>query len=420
MRFQSLSNKKIAIWGKGKEGLSTFNCLTNKANPKEIIFIEENNIQDLYSCDILIKSPGVSLYRDEIKKAQEKGIYCTSPTNLFFKNKNEKTKIIAVTGTKGKSTTSSLLYHTLLALGLNVKLGGNIGTPLLDLIDENVDYIIAELSSYQAADLRGEIEITVLTNLYHEHIQWHHTHEKYYMDKINLLNQSKISVINGKQDVSIQYTTHLNKLFFNEKSGIYFQNNFFYDQGKELFSTTILPLKGEHNIENATAVLTVLKLLNIDPIKAQEPFKTFKALPHRLQILGEKDGILYVDDSISTTPETSLAAVKAFNNNRFITLFVGGFDREQNYTVLIEFLKQIKQRVLLICLPDTGHSAFLLAQKEEINAIKVNTIQEGIQIAKEKTPRNGIVILSPGAPSYNQYKNFEERGLDFKKNIFDA
>ena len=176
MRFQSLSNKKIAIWGKGKEGLSTFNCLTNKTNPKEIIFIEENNIQDLYNCDILIKSPGVSLYREEIKKAQEKGIYCTSPTNLFFKNKNEKTKIIAVTGTKGKSTTSSLLYHTLSSLGLNVRLGGNIGTPLLDLIDENADYIIAELSSYQAADLRGEIEIAVLTNLYHEHIQWHQTH----------------------------------------------------------------------------------------------------------------------------------------------------------------------------------------------------------------------------------------------------
>ncbi len=420
MKFQSLSNKKIAIWGKGKEGLSTFNCLTNKANPKEIIFIEENNIQDLYSCDILIKSPGVSLYRDEIKKAQEKGIYCTSPSNLFFKNKNEKTKIIAVTGTKGKSTTSSLLYHTLSSLGLNVKLGGNIGTPLLDLIDEDADYIIAELSSYQAADLRGEIEIAVLTNLYHEHIQWHQTHEKYYMDKINLLNQSKISVINGKQNASIQYTTHLNKLFFNKKSNIYFENNFFYDQGKKLFSTTILPLKGEHNLENATAVLTVLKLLNIDPIKAQEAFKTFKALPHRLQILGEKDGILYVDDSISTTPETSLAAVKAFDNNQFITLFIGGFDREQNYTVLIEFLKLIKQRVMLICLPDTGSSAFLLAQKEEINAIKVNTIQEGVQIAKEKTPQNGIVILSPGAPSYNQYKNFEERGLDFKKNIFDA
>ena len=420
MKFQDLSGKKIAIWGRGKEGIAVYNCLKEKTTPKEIIFIEEENVCDLYDCDVLIKSPGVSLYRKEIKKAKEKGIYCTSASNLFFKNKAEKTKVLAVTGTKGKSTTSSLLYHTLSMLGLSVKLGGNIGTPLIELIDETPDYVIAEMSSYQAADLKGDIEIAILTNLYHEHIQWHLTHEQYYSDKINLLNQSKISVINGVQPESLAHTAHLNRCFFNHEDSIHFKDGFFYDKTKKLFQTSTLSLKGAHNFENATAVLTVLNLLKIDPMKAKEAFSTFKSLPHRLQILGEKDGVLYVDDSISTTPETSLAAVKAFDNNQFITLFIGGFDREQDYTGLIDFLKQMKDRLLLICLPDTGFKAFSLAQKEGINAINTDTIKKGVQIAKEKTPTGGTVILSPGAPSYNQYKNFEERGLDFKKNIFDT
>lgn len=419
MKFQNLSDKKIAIWGRGKEGNATYNCLKNKTKAKEIIFIEEENIQDLYTCDVLVKSPGVSIYREEITKAKEKGILYTTPTNLFFQNKNEKTKVIAVTGTKGKSTTSSLLFHTLSSLGFKVKLGGNIGTPLLELIDENVDYVIAELSSYQSADIKGEIEISVLTNLYHEHLQWHKTHEQYYLDKINMLNQSKVSIINGIQDESKKQTKHLNRIFFNESTGIYFNNGLFYDEKTGLFPTNALPLKGEHNLENATAVLTVLKLLNINPKKAEEAFKTFKPLPHRLQIIGKINDVLYIDDSISTTPETSLAAVKAFDKNNFITLLVGGFDRGQDYHVLIDFLKNIKQRILLICLPDTGEKAFSLANEFNINCIKANTISKAIQLAKEKTPKNGIVLLSPGAPSYNQYKNFEERGIDFQKNVLN-
>ncbi len=419
MKFQNLSDKKIGIWGRGKEGLATFKALIKKTTPKDIIFIEEDNIQDIYTCDVLIKSPGISIYREEIKKAKEQGIYCTTPTNLFFQNKKEKTKVLAVTGTKGKSTTSSLLYHTLKSLGFKVKLGGNIGIPLIELVDADTDYIVAELSSYQSADLNGQIDIAILTNLYHEHLQWHQTHEQYYLDKINMLNQSKISIINALQQESIQRTSHLKRLFFNDTEGYCFKDGFFYNKNEKLFPTDILPLKGEHNLENASAVLTALNCLKINPRDAKEAFISFQALPHRLQILGEKEKILYVDDSISTTPETSLAAVKAFDNNGFITLFIGGFDRQQDYTVLINFLKQIKNRILLICLPDTGYSAFSLAQQEGIRAIKATSIQEGVLIAKKQTPKGGIVILSPGAPSYNQYKNFEERGDDFKKNIFN-
>lgn len=420
MKLKDLFNKKIAIWGKGKEGTAIYHYLiNNNISSDDIFFIEEENVDDLFQCDVLIKSPGVSLYRSEIQKAKKMGIFCTSGSNIFFKNKKEHVKIIAVTGTKGKSTTSSLLYHTLSTLGFNVQLGGNIGRPLIELIDENCDYIIAELSSYQSADLKGDIDISVLTNLYHEHLQWHQSHEKYYDDKINMLRQSKIAVINQAQTESVVRTSQINRAFFNTLNGIYFKNGFFYHNKKKLFETNALNLKGEHNLENATAVLTVLNLLNIPLETAKKAFQTFQALPHRLQVIAQLNGITYVDDSISTTPETAVAAVKAFDNNQFITLLIGGLNRGQDYSVLINFLKTIKERIFLICLPDTGFNAFDLAIKENINAVKVNSIQEAVKQAKEKTSSGGTVLLSPGAPSYNLYKNFEERGLDFKKNILN-
>ncbi len=419
MKFQDLSNKKIVIWGTGKEGISVKTVLENKTTNSHISFVTEENISDIYTADILIKSPGVSLYRDEIKKAKELGIYCTSGSNIFFKNKNPKTKIVAVTGTKGKSTTASLIAHTLNKFGISTGLAGNIGTPLITLIDSNYDVITAELSSYQTADLRAKTDIAILTNLYPEHLQWHNTHEQYYQDKINLLNQSDISVINQGQNQSIQKTQHLkNKLFFNTENGIYFKDGFFFDNKDPLFETKALPLIGDHNLENATAVLTLLKKWNLDLKKAEKAFSDFKALNHRLQIIGEKDGVTFVDDSISTTPETAVAALKSFRTSPFLTLIVGGTDRGQNHQVLINYLKTIKEKSFLITLPDTGKRAFLEAEKENIFCHQASSMQEAVILAKKYTPRGGVVLLSPAAPSYNLYKNFEERGCDFSKKVF--
>ena len=139
MLWQDLNNKRIGIWGMGKEGISAKRAVLTYAQPANITEISEDNPHDIFKCDIVIKSPGVSLYRSEITEAKNKGIIITSGTNLFFANKNPKATVIAVTGTKGKSTTSSLLAHTLKTLGENVVLGGNIGVPLVDLVDTQAD-----------------------------------------------------------------------------------------------------------------------------------------------------------------------------------------------------------------------------------------------------------------------------------------
>lgn len=419
MKFQDLSNKTIAIWGLGKEGLSVQKLLNEKVPSSKQLIVSEENTKDILKADILIKSPGVSLYRAEIKEAIRHGVYCTSGTNIFFQNKPETTKVIAVTGTKGKSTTSSLLFHTLKFLGENVALAGNIGEPLVNILDKKNDIVIAELSSYQCADLKGKIDISILTNLYPEHLQWHESHQQYYIDKINLLNQSDFSIINGKHEKSILETNHLNnRIFFNHRNGIYYENGWFYDHNTPLFQTQSLNLRGEHNLENACAVLTVLKKLGYPLSNAETAFKTFQALPHRLQVLGEKNTITYVDDSISTTPETAIAAVKSFLNYPYITLIVGGMDRGQDYQELALFLNTIKEKVCLITLPDTGLQAYKKAKELGIFSFNALTMAEAVQLAKTYTKKNGIVLLSPGAPSYNLYKNFEERGHDFEKNIF--
>lgn len=420
MLFKKLSNKKIAIWGMGKEGTAILSALLKYVDNPSIILITEENVDDIQSCDVLIKSPGVSLYRDEIKKAKENGIICTSGTNLFLANKPEHTKVIGVTGTKGKSTTSSLLYHTLKEAGLSVELGGNIGKPLIELLETACDFVVAELSSYQCADLSGKIDIAILTNLYHEHLQWHHTHEQYYNDKINMLKQSSLQILNGAQEPIQLFANPLsNPLFFNTEDDIHLNNDTFFEKKTPLLRTNTLNLRGEHNAQNACAVLSVTKILGIPVDICQKAFKTFQALPHRLQIVATQNGVTFVDDSISTTPETAIAAVKSFDSGQFITLIVGGLDREQDFTCLMKFLEPIKNRCCLITLPETGDRAYHQAKELFIPTYRASTMKQAVHHAKEITPKGGVVLLSPASPSYNQYRNFEERGADFQKRIFE-
>lgn len=383
MLWQDLNHKCIAIWGMGREGIAVKKAIQKHAPNSELIEVDEENVADIFKADVLVKSPGVSLYRAEIVRAKKQGIVITSGTNLFMANKNPKAKVVAITGTKGKSTTSSLLAYTLRQYGFNVCLGGNIGKPLLDFVDEPADYVIAELSSYQCADFEGAPDVSVLLNLYPEHLQWHGSHEQYYADKRHMWQQGLWRLDNRENEIHIQ-------------------TSFFYDGQDKLFPCSSLNLRGIHNAQNACAVLAVLKHFGLDLMRAQSAFQTFESLPHRLQIVAEQGGLTFVDDSISTTPETAICAMESFKDSR-ITLLVGGFDRKQDYTALNKYIKE--HQIQAIALPTTG---------DRIDTpYHVQTMKEAVALAKQITPTGGVVLLSPAAPSYNQYKNFEARGDDF-------
>lgn len=420
MLWHSLSSEKIGIWGQGREGQSALRALQRHAPTAIPVLIDEASLERIASCAVIIKSPGVSLYRPEIKQALEKGIQITSGTNLFFANKNPRARTLAVTGTKGKSTTASLLAHTLAQLGKSVRLGGNIGTPLLDLLDAQADFVVAELSSYQCADFTGAPDIAVLLNLYPEHLHWHQTTEQYYQDKLRLIRRASQCVLNAQDDNTRRLWKTPPAGLFNTSAGIHIRNGVFYKQETPLFETSALPLRGEHNALNACAVLSALDLLGLDLLAAEAAFKTFQALPHRLEVIGSCRNLTYVDDSISTTPETAAAALKAFDSGQAITLIAGGFDRGQEHAALVALMARHSPLWRLIALPDTGKRLGAQAAAAGIQTTFVQDMAAAVRAAQEQTPAGGIVLLSPAAPSFTRYKNFEERGEDFKNCVLGA
>lgn len=415
MCLTTLNHKKIGIFGMGREGKALKDFLSQHLIESTLIEIGEGNVSDLGECDVIFKSPGVSLYRSEIQRLIKKGTPVSSGTNLFMRLKNPMQKMIAITGTKGKSTTSSLLYHTLKYFGIHVGFGGNIGLPLIQLLKEDYDWIVAELSSYQCADFVGTPNIAVLVNLYPEHLQWHGTHEQYYADKINMVRQAKECFINAENKKSLEYAKDLSARFFNDKNTIHVENGFFMNANDLLFSTSSLNLIGEHNLSNACAVLSVIQQMGLDLKKCEDAFRSFQSLPHRLDKIAEINGVLFVDDSISTTPETALAGLKSFSQTAPMTLIVGGQNRGQDYTVLIDYLVLNRHRIKLITLPDTGKIVYEMARASGIETYYFDTMEQAVKKAKIITPMGGIILLSPAAPSYNMYQNFEERGNDFKK-----
>jgi len=383
MNWSELLGKKVGLWGMGREGESTKKALSKHVPGSKIIEISEDNLDNLYTCDVVVKSPGVCLYRPEVEKLRKMGIKITSNTNLYMSNKSLNTKVICVTGTKGKSTTSSLLAHTLKSLGKSVCLGGNIGKPLLDFVDEKVEFMVDEISSYQCADFVGTPDLGILVALYSAHLPWHGTLERYHADKMNMIRQAK-------------KTIDIRHLVFSVKDG------FFYEGDKKLFPLSSLPLYGVHNAQNACVVLQAIKELALNPIDCEQAFQSFIPLPHRLQKVAEKKGVLYINDSIATLPEPVIAALDTFAG-RPITLIVGGWDGGYDYAELNKIIQE--RKILALALPDTGAKI--------ITPYHVANMREAVQLAQQKTPKGGVVLMSPGAPSYNQYKNFEERGADF-------
>lgn len=411
-------SSKIGIWGFGKEGQSLYHHLKSKGEFKELSILsdtsenidldvkaytgnEAKNLIETGHFDIIFKSPGISLYRPEINQAKSNGTQFSSATNLWFEE-NLKTKKIVVTGTKGKSTTASLLYHVMKEAGLSVSLAGNVGIPLLGLESET-DYTVIELSSYQLADLDHSPDLFVVLNLFPEHLQWHLTHKNYYNDKLRPLEfkSNNTIIANAKNEILKESISRTNK------------NVEWFNADTRPHRETIL--KGEHNQENIDAVLKVCENLKIENSKALKAIKTFKPLLHRMQEFKSRSDLLCVNDSISTTPESTIAALKVYPDKSKI-LILGGTDRGQNYAELIEFINKNSVKAIML-LPQNGQRLI-----EELNlsgfegVLKLSKdIEEATEWVKSNAVEGDVTILSPAAPSYDQFKNFEERGNSFIK-----
>lgn len=438
-----LKNKKIAILGFGIEGKSTYRFIKRNLKNAEItIFCNsisdedkkliehekiarlvtgEDYLKGLEEYEIIFKTPGISFKDIDISKFQDK---ITSELEMFLKYKT--CTVIGVTGTKGKSTTSSLIYETIKGQMNNVHLLGNIGIPIFDEIEELQDdsIVVLELSSHALQYLKESIDIAILLNIYEEHLDHYKNFNEYISAKLNIFRNQKESgiAIFNLDNKNIKYTFKSSDYGItmqdNKKTNntIRLKNNIIYYNEEKVFEVNEdeIKLKGMHNINNIMFVIAVCKAMNLNMTRAMETIKQFQPLEHRLEYVGTVNGVDYYNDSIATIPEATIASIKALKN--VDTLIVGGKDRGVNLDSLVEFLDKSSVRNI-ICLPTTGTyiAEKLLYSNKMI--YEVSNMEDAVKIAKEKTARNKICILSPAAASYGFFKNFMERGNVFKENV---
>lgn len=425
MKISDLEGKQIIIFGFGREGQSTLEVLEKKLPGAKIIVTDENDMADktvrpdqnvrFVSVDqaiemtndntVVIKSPGISPHQPAVTAFKTRCSLITSATNLFFGERKNNGTIIGVTGTKGKSTTASLLAHTLKTGGLPAILVGNIGVPMLSAVDAPDDSIfVIELSSYMLADLEIGPDIAIFLNLYEEHMDWHGSVSDYHEAKWNIAAKQSpgdLLIYNetSPELVSLVMTAPARQIPFQKIDDPLLDN---------------LKIKGEHNRENACAVLLVAELLGVTDEKIVEAFSTFKPLPHRLEEITTIGGVLYVNDSISTTPQSALAAIGVYGA-RGGAILLGGKNRGYDFSELAITLKDFPD-VRPLILPGGDQIAEAL-KNVNVNFETVVSLDSAVEWCHQNLKASQVCLLSPASPSYGYFKNFEERGDKFRARI---
>ena len=440
-------NNKILILGFGLEGKSTYN-LIRKYLPNKKIYIsdkkenlknecdlikDDNNVEvnsgntyldNLKDYDIIMKSPGISLKDIDLSDIR---IKIKSQLELLLEFFNIHS--IGITGTKGKSTTSSLIYKVLKDQGKDVLLLGNIGTPVFDWIDEIKEnmYLVLEMSSHQLEFMDLSPNISILLNTYEEHLDHYKSLDSYIEAKCNIFSHQKESdyyIYNADIDKIVdknnKFRTDSTKYAVTLKNNLDCTDNIvsykeekIYINNKEIYNAKAdRKLLGMHNLNNIMFVLAVSKILNLDDLKTVDTINKFEALPHRIEYVGKYNDITFYNDSIATIPEAAINSIEALKNVN--TLIIGGLDRGVNFDKFISYLDNSNIENI-ICMPTTGHTIGKQITNDNIKKFYVESIEEAVDIAKKCTKKDSICLLSPAAASYGFFKNFEERGNKFKE-----
>ncbi len=402
-----LEGRKILIAGYGREGRSA-ERLINRLVPNTDYFVADGNEQIAAEAakgyDLIIKSPGVPM-------RVMGGVECSSLTDLYLQVYGDKT--VGVTGTKGKSTTASLIHHLL----PGSILAGNIGIPLFDILDDlhEDSIVVAELSCHQLENIHRAPHISVLLNLFQEHLDHYENYMGYKMAKMQIgLRQRENDHFFYCSD-NAELAELVGSLSMPGFIHPYSINNI-TDEERTLLEAC--PLEGEHNRSNALVACRVASLVTRQPISTfNSQLSTFQGLHHRMERVGEYRGITWYDDSISTIPAAAIAAVKALG--RVDTLILGGFDRGIDYTPLVDFLKENSIQNLVFVgaagrriqqmLPTTHYPLPTHIIEDDYTKI--------VPWCAEHTPQGGVVLLSPAAASYDAFRNFDHRGDFFREQI---
>lgn len=446
-----LENKKILILGFGMEGYSTYR-LIRRHLPEQKLYISDANskacdkyedvlkdsnaiilsvdeyLKDLENYDVIMKTPGLSFKDIDTSKFIDK---IKSQIELFLEFVDVFT--IGVTGTKGKSTTSSLIYDIISKQREDVHLLGNIGVPLFDEIDKltKKSIVVLELSSHQLEFVQVSPNVAILLNLFEEHLDHYKSYEHYINAKLNIFRYQRpddyfiYSIDNECLKEHVEKMGDLKQNVFeisldgnrkvNDKHKLTMrkENKAVTEDGEVLYTDSeARQILGDHNFNNIMFAVTVAKIMNLDLKKANEDIYNFAPLEHRMEFVGEIDGVKYYNDSIATIPASTINGVETLKNVN--TLIIGGKDRGIDYSEFAEFLGKTDIEHL-ICLPDTGWKIADMVVNKNMEKCIVHNMEEAVKFAKERTKKGTCCLLSPAASSYGFFKNFKERGNLFKK-----
>lgn len=423
--IKRLQGKRVLVLGFGREGSSTLSFLQKYLPDLEVgvadkeksvlavlkdggssaltsgslprLHSGEGYLQSIYDYDLVIKTPGISLIGFDTR-----GVEITSQTDLFLHQFHEQT--IGITGTKGKSTTTSLIYHLLKESGHAAILTGNIGIPCFDIMEQihEDSVVVYELSAHQLEYVHDSPKVGVLLNVFEEHLDHFGTFEKYKNAKFNLLRYM------GPDDFAV---VHQSLTMETLALGV---NNVTFSRMDYDIDESALPVKGKHNLLNVKAALCACEHYGLDVRELIPHLYTFKPLEHRIEPVGTFSGVTFVNDSISTIPQSVIEACDTLGKVDFLLL--GGMDRGINYEPLVDYLSQNPVPHLLFT-GKAGERMMLMMKNRGVasNLVIYHTMEEAFSYLKSHAVPGDVCLLSPAASSYDQYKNFEYRGRKFKE-----
>ncbi|MBU2101369.1 UDP-N-acetylmuramoyl-L-alanine--D-glutamate ligase [Patescibacteria group bacterium] len=397
--------KKVAILGGlGIEGVALQKYL-KKTEPdlKPIVLDKKTDpkyLSKLEDFDLIYRAPGVLCSMPEIKKAVRRGVKFSSTINLFFEK--AKGQIIGVTGSKGKGTTTQMIYEVLKKADKDVHVGGNIGNSPLEFVDKltNDSITVLELSNLQLWDIKYSPHIAVVLDVFPEHLDWH--------KNLNEYVDAKMGITKYQRSKDIVFYASGNKLSQKiAKKGKGRKVEVKFDK---------LPIKlsipGRHNLKNASMTASICSHLGVNPQVSLDTIAKFKGLPHRLQKVREVKGAIYYNDSASTAPETTVAGIKAFPKQSKI-LILGGKDKNSEYKTLEKGM--VGEDIKLAILIGESKEKIKLAIKDVVKTRVLKTLEEAVGVAYKIAKPDDIVLFSPGATSLDMFKSYKDRGEQFER-----
>lgn len=428
---ERLQKSKIAIIGLGVSNMPLLDylydlkCDVTIFSDKEIeVNLEKynykvytNGLANLTGFDIIFRSPGCLPTRKEIEAEIKRGCYVTTEVEEVIKL--TPSKVIGVTGSDGKTTTTTLIDLVLEASGYKTFLGGNIGTPLFTKIKDMTkdDIVVLELSSFQLMGMDVSPDVSVITNISPNHLDKHKDMEEYIESKCNIFkNHGRVLVLNQDNEITKNLSSDREIRYFsryNKTNAFYTDGAYIYFNDKIIINTKDLHIRGIHNFENICACLSATYDM-IDLDKAVKAIKKFGGVEHRLEFVREIDGVKWYNDSVSSSPTRTIAGLNSYQED--IVLIAGGYDKNLDYTpIAMPILEHVKKLILFGATKDKIYNAVISNKtNENIDIYILNNLEEVVNKAKEVAVKGEIVLFSPASASFDMFKNFADRGIQFK------